>query len=118
MTVTVNTKAYAFDSNLSADSARHTGPSHTYQVKDVLDLKRTAAKPTATFAGVARSSAKFARTVTLTDGSKAEAIGEASFSIPVGTADADIDSLRDDLGDFLIAGGDGGDLVKKHIIVQ
>lgn len=117
MTVTVNTRAYAFDSNPTPESGRHTGPAQTFQVKDLLDLKRTAPKPTATFAGVARATAKFARTVTLSSGSKAELIGEASFSIPVGTADADIDLIRDDLGDYLISSG-AGDLLKKHDVTQ
>jgi len=117
MTVTVNTRAYAFDSNPSPDTGRHTGPALTFQVKDVLDLKRTAPKKTATFDGVARAGVKFARTVTLANGNKAEMIGEASFSIPVGTADADIDLIRDDLGDYLISAG-AGDLLKKHDISQ
>lgn len=117
MTVTVNTKAYAFDTNPTPDIGRHVGPASTYSVKDYLDMKRVAAKPTSTFAGVARSSAKFVRTVTLGDGSKADAICEASFSIPVGMAEADVDSLRDDLGDLLIS-SNGDDLVFKHDINQ
>lgn len=117
MTVTVNTRAYAFDSNPTPDSGRHTGPAHTFQAKDVLDLKRTAPKPTLTFDGVARASVKFARRVTLANGEFAEAIGEASFSLPVGMADADIDLIRDDLGDYLISSG-AGDLLKKHDITQ
>lgn len=117
MTITVNTKAYAFDTNPSADQGLHTGPSNTFSVKDNLILSRTAAKPTATYAGNARSSAKFSRTVTLADGSKAVAIAEASFSIPVGMAEADVDSLRDDLGDLLIS-SNGDDLVFKHDINQ
>lgn len=117
MTITVNTKAYAFDTNQTPDSGRHVGPAQTHSIKDYLDLRRTAAKPTATFAGVARASAKFVRTVTLGDGSKADAIAEASFSIPVGMAEADVDSLRDDLGDLLIS-ANGDDLVWKHDINQ
>lgn len=117
MTVTVNTKAYAFDTNPTPDSGRHVGPSNTFQAKDYLDLKRTAPKPNGDFAGVARSSAKFVRTVTLADGSKAEAIAEGSFSIPVGMAEADVDSIRDDLGDLLISTV-GDDLVYKHDINQ
>lgn len=113
MAITLNTKAYAFDSTQSPDKNRYTGPAHTYSVKDIFDVARVAAKPTADFAGVARSSAKFTRTLTLGDGSKATAIAEASFSIPVGATAADIDSLRDDLGDFLIS-TDGDNLVEKH----
>lgn len=118
MTVTVNTKSYNFDTNPTPNTGRHVGPANTMSVKDVLELRRVSPKPTATFDGVARSSVKFARTVTLSSGKTAEAIAEATFSIPVGTSDADSDSIRDDLGDFLIAAGDGGDLVKKHVINQ
>jgi hypothetical protein len=117
VTITVNTKAYAFDTNPTPDAGRHVGPAQTYQVKDYLDLRRTAPKPTADFDGVARASLKFVRTVTLADGSKADAIAEASFSIPVGMAEADIDSLRDDLGDLLIS-QNGDDAVYKQDIAQ
>jgi hypothetical protein len=116
MTITVNTKAYAFDTNSTPDAARMVGPSNDFDTKDILELKRTAAKPTATFPGVARSSAKFSRTVTI-GGVDYTAIGYAEFSIPVGMAEADIDSLRDDLGDLLIS-SNGDDLVFKHKIVQ
>lgn len=117
MTVTVNTKAYAFDSNPTPDAGRHNGPAATYAVKDFLDMRRVAAKPTADFAGMARASAKFVRTLTLADGTKADAIAEATFAIPVGAAEADVDSLRDDLGDLLIS-TNGDDLVWKHDINQ
>lgn len=117
MTITVNAKAYAFDTNPSADQGVHTGPSNTFEAKDILTLSRSAAKPTATYAGNARATMKFSRTVTLGDSSKAVAIAEASFSIPVGMAEADVDSLRDDLGDLLIS-QNGDDLVFKHDIVQ
>lgn len=116
MTITVNTKAYAFDTNSTPDSARMIGPSNDFDTKDILELKRTAPKPTADFPGVARSSAKFSRTVTI-NGVNYTAIAEANFSIPVGMAGADIDSLRDDLGDLLIS-SNGDDLVEKHKIVQ
>jgi len=117
MTITVNTKAYAFDTNQSPDIGRHVGPAQTYEEKDYLDLKRTAPKPNGTFRGVARASAKFVRTVTLDDSSTADAIVEVNFSVPVGMAEADIDSLRDDMGDFLIS-SNGDDLVFKHDINQ
>lgn len=117
MTITVNTKAYAFDTNPTPDAGRHNGPAQTFQVKDYLDLKRTAPKPTTTSEGVARSSAKFTRTVTLANGDKAIAIAEANFSIPVGMVSADIDSLRDDLGDLLVS-SNGDALVEGHDINQ
>lgn len=111
----INTKTYAFDSN-TADNAKYAGPANDFDTKDILELKRTAAKPTATFPGVARSSAKFSRTVVI-GGVSYTAIAEANFSIPVGMVGADIDSLRDDLGDFLIS-ANGDNLVEKHQIVQ
>jgi len=117
MTVTVNTKAYAFDTNMTPDSARHTGPAQTAADKDYLDLKRVAPKPTADFDGVSRATAKFVRTKTLASGRKVELIAEANFSVPVGVAQADVDSIRDDLGDFLIA-SNGSDLVWKADITQ
>jgi hypothetical protein len=117
MSITLNTKAYAFDTNLTPDSARYLGPANTHSVKDVLDLKRVAPKPNGDTDGVARTTAKLSRTVTLANGSKAVAIGEANFAIPVGMAEADIDSLRDDLGDLLVS-SNGDDLVYKHDITQ
>jgi hypothetical protein len=117
MTVTVNTRAYAFDSNPTPDIGRHVGPAQTFEAKDYLDLARTAPKPTATFRGVARSRAKFVRTVTLDDGTKADALVEVSSSLPVGMAKADIDLLRDDTGDLLVS-SNGDDLFYKHDISQ
>lgn len=117
MTITVNTKAFALDSYASKDKVIYQGPSHTVNVKDVLGLGRVAPKPTATFAGVARAEAKFTRTLTLADSTTAEAIATASFSIPVGAAQADVNSLVDDLGDLLIS-QNGLDLVWKSDINQ
>lgn len=117
MTITVNTKAYAFDSNPTPDIGRHVGPAQTFEAKDYLDLARTAPKPTTTFRGVARARAKFVRTVTLDDNTKADAIVEVSCSLPVGMSEANIDSLRDDMGDLLIS-ANGDDLFYKHDISQ
>jgi hypothetical protein len=117
MTVTVNTKAYAFDTNLTPDSGRHLGPAHTFQDKDYLDLKRTAPKPSGDFLGVARASAKFVRTITLASGQRVDAIVECVASLPVGMTQAQIDSIRDDAGDFLIS-SNGNDLFYKHDVNQ
>jgi len=117
MTVTVNTKAYAFDTNPTPDIGRHKGPAHTFQTKDYLDLKRTNPKPNGDFLGVARAGAKFVRTVTLAQGGTGEAIVEVTSSLPVGMAEADIDSIRDDLGDLLIS-TNGDDLFYKQKINQ
>jgi hypothetical protein len=96
MTITVNTKAYNFDTNLAPNIAQYTGPANNFQVKDLITLKRTAPKPTKDFAGVAKSSSKITRTLTLADGSKADALIETSVSIPVGAVIADVDALRSD----------------------
>lgn len=116
MTVTVNTKAYTFDTNTTPDSGRHVGPAHTASAKDYFDLKRTAAKPTATFPGMVRASVKFVRTLTV-NGEKYDAFFEGNIAYPAGASDADVDALRDDAGDLIIS-SNGGDLYKKHKIVQ
>lgn len=101
MAITVNTKAYNHNGN-TADQATYTGPANTLTTKDMLILKTTAPKPTKDFDGVARRNAKFTRTVTLANGKTAEAKMEVISSLPVGMAEADVDSLRDDTGDFLL----------------
>lgn len=118
MSITLNTKAYAFDTNVTPDVGRHTGPAQTFAAKDYLDLSRTAPKPTATSAGVARSGAKLTRTLTnATTGETADAIFKFECSAPAWATTAQLDSLRDDLGDLLIA-TNGADLVNKHDINQ
>lgn len=103
MSITLNTVAFTQDAFLSADKVQYTSPAHSFTSKDVLSLGRTAPKPTATFAGVARCEAKRIRTVTLADGSKADASVTVVSSLPVGMAKADVDALRDDVGDLCIA---------------
>lgn len=101
MTITVNTRAYNAD-RIAADSVGYVGPAHTFSAPDTLILKRTAPKPSANFAGVSRVSAKFSRAVTLADASIATALVEVVTSLPVGMAEADVDLIRDDMGDFLL----------------
>jgi len=116
MSVTLNTKAYAFDTNPTPDAGRHVGPAQTASVKDYFDLKRVKAKPTATFPGMVRASVKFVRTVTVA-GETYDAYFEGSIAYPAGTSNADVDALRDDAGDFIIS-SNGADLFKNHKIVQ
>lgn len=103
MSITLNTLAYTQDTNLSPDKVAYTGPSNTFSVVDVLTLGRVKPKPTATFAGVARFEAKRTKTVTLADGTTANAIVTISGSLPVGMAQADAEGLLDDAGDFAIS---------------
>lgn len=101
MTITVNTRAYALDGN-TENTGKYVGPANTASTKDFLMLKRQMPKPTADFAGVTRVSMKFVRTLTLADASKWDAIVEVSASIPVGAVEADVDLIRDDMGDALL----------------
>lgn len=113
MSITLNTVAYSQDSFETPNKVRYVSPTHTFTAKDILSLSRVAPKPTPDFAGVARAEAKRTKTVTLADGSKAEAIVTISCSLPVGMAEADVTALRDDVGDFAIS-ADAGSLFWKH----
>jgi hypothetical protein len=116
VSITVNTKAYAFRSNSGTNIANYDGPNKTFALKDDLLLASTPAKPGSS-PGVARSRAKFTRTVEYATGLYHDAICEVTVSFPVGMAEAAIDSLRDDMGDFLIS-SNGDDLFFKHDINQ
>lgn len=103
MAITLNTLVYNQDTISSPNRVQYTGPAHNFQVKDLLSLARVQPKPTKDFAGVARAEAKRTKTVTLTDGTKADAIVTISCSLPVGMSKADADALRDDVGDLAIS---------------
>lgn len=117
MTITVNTKAYNFDASVDANQNLMTGPSHTMNTRDTLSLRRSksAAVPNVN-PGYARAYAKFVRTVTI-GGVNYDVTAEAYIAVPVGAAKADVDAIRDDLGDLLIS-TNGDDLVWKQDIYQ
>lgn len=115
MSITLNTVVYANDVALSPNKYQYLSPDHDHDSVDSLVLSRTASKPTATFAGVTRAEAKRTQTVTLADGSTADAIVTVSCSFPVGMAKADADALRDDIGDLAIA-TEGEELFWSHTI--
>ncbi len=117
MSITLNTLVYSEDAALNPNMVRHTGPDASFQSKDYIDLSRTAPKPSANSAGVARARVKRTKTVTLADASTADAIITVDFTFPVGMAEADADALRDDVGDYLIS-TDAKDLSWKHDIRQ
>lgn len=100
MSMTISTKTYAQDS-VQKDIAVYAGPANTFSVKDTLTLKRTAPKPTKDFAGVARASAKFTKTVSTGTLTTADAIVEVSVSLPVGMSEANVTSLEADLVSFV-----------------
>lgn len=100
MAITLNTVSFNQDSYVSPNKAQYVSTNHTFSSKDILTLSRAAPKANGAFAGMAKSEAKRTKTVTLADGSKAEAIVYIGCSLPVGMAKADADSLRDDIADF------------------
>jgi len=102
MSLTINAKTYNAD-RFGQDAIGYVGPAHTLSVLDDVQLSRVAPKPTVTFSGVGRASAKMTRTLTLTGAltPTGNAICQINVSVPVGAATADVDSLLNDMGAFL-----------------
>jgi hypothetical protein len=102
MSLTINAKTYTADSFQSA-AVGYIGSVHTVSVKDDVRLSRVVPKPTSTFSGVGRTSAKLTRTLTLTGALTTtwDGILDIQVTIPVGAASADIDSMLNDMGAFL-----------------
>lgn len=95
MAITLGVKTYNQDASLNDGSTvQYTGPINTYQFKELLVLKRTAPKPTSTFAGVARSEEKFVDTQTIGTDKVADSIIAISTSFPVGMTEAAFDALQ------------------------
>lgn len=111
MSFVINTLTYNRDAFVNPNKLTFTGPSHTYQVKDLFIEGRTAPKPSGSDPGVARASVKRTKSV-LIGGVYKDIIIEVSCSVPVGSADADIDALRDDVADYLLS-SNGTTLFKK-----
>lgn len=116
MTITVNTKAYTLDATVDQNQNQYTGPNHTISARDTLSLRRSKSAASVNGPGVAKAFCKFVRTVTV-DGKKYDLIAEGYVTAPVGVAQADVDSIRDDLGDLLVS-TNGADLVWKQDINQ
>jgi hypothetical protein len=116
MSLTVNAKSYTADT-YAPNAIGYVGPAHSLTVKDDLRVARVAAKPTSVFSGVARQSFKLTRTQTLTGAltTVGDSISEMSFSVPVGTPTADIDTICADLGAF-IASAAFKTMVKTQVI--
>lgn len=102
MSLTVSAKTYTADL-FAATAVGYIGPAHTVSVKDDVKLSRVAPKPTTTFSGVGRTSAKLTRTLTLTGALTPtwDGILDIQVSVPVGAAGADVDSMLNDFGAFL-----------------
>lgn len=114
MSIVFNAKTYTAD-KFGVDAVGYTGAAKTLSISDDLSLSRVAAKPTTVFSGVARTSAKMTRTLTLTGAltPTGQAILQISVSMPVGAAGADIDALLNDMG-ALLSGAD----FKTHVKTQ
>lgn len=95
MGLTISTKAYAFDTNPSPDSARYYGPAQTSTIKDLVTLKRVAPKATKDFGGVVRASEKTVKNF-LVNGVYRDLIAETIYSYPVGADQTTITALRVD----------------------
>lgn len=103
MALTVNAKAYAMDTFVSPNAVQYFGPANTASVKDVIILRRVAAKPTSTFSGINRVSVKLVRSHTLTGAltTSADSISEFSCGFPYGAPTADADAISNDLGAWI-----------------
>lgn len=117
MTITVNTKSYDIDSFKDVNTALYSGPANTMLVQDILLLKRSKSAKTASHNGYARVEARFTRTFTCADGIKRDGYVSYVTSIPADAVAADVDSLRDDLGDLVIS-ANGQNLTNKLDINQ
>jgi hypothetical protein len=102
MSLTVNATTYAPDSG-SANTASYRSSTHTVTTKDEVRLARTPPKPTSTFSGVGRTSAKLTRTLTLTGALTPtwDAILDVQISVPVGFTAANVDSMLNDMGAYV-----------------
>lgn len=96
MSITANTKTWNYDTQLTPDATRYQGPAHTYSNVDLLDLKRTAPKPTADFGGMARGVVKLNRS--MTDGTDLVAPGiiQMTWSVPRDADPAEVAALLAD----------------------
>lgn len=114
MSLTINAKVYTADS-FQQNTVGFIGSLKTVSVKDNVQLKRSAPKPTSLFSGVGKTQAKLTRTITLTGAlsPSGEAIVSIDVSVPVGAAGVDVDSLLNDMGSFLSSAS-----FKSHVKAQ
>lgn len=103
--ITINTKTYNQDTQLSPDIMLYAGPGKTFAKKDDLVLKRQAPKPTSTFGGVARAELKLTRTLDTTGvpNSTGDAIIGCYSSFPVGAAGGDLTAIRTDAAELVLS---------------
>lgn len=114
MTLSINAKTYTADS-FATDSVGYIGTGKTVSTKDDATLRRTKPKASTSFSGLARTSAKLTRTLTLTGAltPTGDAIIEVTVAVPVGYAAADVDTLLNDMGAFVASAS-----MKSHVKSQ
>lgn len=91
MSITFNTKTYTLKSK-DGNTNVFIGPANTLSTKDVLEVKGIDPKPTKTFLGVARPSAKLVRKNAAGDENHLGMVG----SIAASSTPAEIQALKDD----------------------
>jgi len=114
MTLTVGTLTYTADS-FQKDQVGYIGAFKTVTEKDDVKLSRTAPKPTATFSGLSRTSAKYTMTTNLTGAltPTGDIILDIQVAVPVGALATDIDSTLNEMGAFLASAS-----FKSHVKSQ
>jgi len=110
MAITLNTKTYNFDTFVSSNKARYSGPAQSATIKDNIFLGKTEPK-TLDATGTARTQVKVVKTV-LIGTTYRDIIFDGSVAVPVGALQADVDLVRDDFGDLMIS-ATAGNLVNK-----
>lgn len=114
MSLTIDAKTYTADS-FQQNKVGYIGAAKSVSVMDDVVLARTQPKPSATFSGVGRTTAKLTRTLTLTGALTPTGSGivEVNVSVPVGFASADVDVLLNDFGAFVASAS-----FKAHVKAQ
>lgn len=114
MSLTVNAKTYTAD-RFQPSAIQYIGSLKTVSVKDDIRLSAVVPKPTSSFSGVGRTTAKLTRTLTLTGALTPawDGIVEINVTVPVGYAGADVDALLNDMGSFLASAS-----FKTHVKAQ
>lgn len=102
MSLVFNSKTFNVDIT-GVGFTQYAGPANTFTTKDLLKLGRIAPTRTNSSGGVAKTSSKLTRTLTLTGQPEAtrDAIVTVDFSVPVGFASADVDALVADVAAFV-----------------
>jgi len=114
MTLPVSGMTYTADS-FQKDQVAYHGVLNTTSVKDEVRLARTAPKPTATFSGVGRTSAKLTATLPLTGAltPTGDMIIDIQATVPVGATTATVEDWLTALGVFV-----GSASFKSHVNAQ